>query len=419
MPKMKLTAQAIGRIKPPATGQLEYFDKLLPSFGLRVSYNGTKSWFLMTRVNRKLIRMTIGRSGSVTLAEARREARDLINKAQAGLDPREAKQKALNEEEERRRNTFRSLADEFMAKHVQLNLRPSTEREYRRILLGDDTRHLSKLPISEINKRHVLEVIENIASRGSPGAADRALAYLKKFMSWCVDREAISISPAGKIRSSQSKSQRERVLSQREIAIVWAALEAESNLFGPLFKVLLLTGQRRGEVAGMRWGELRELHTDAAAYWELPGTRTKNHQAHIVPLSREASEIIRSMPVTSEYVFSATGRSPVSGFGKAKARIDAWIEHNRQPIPQWSLHDLRRTMVTMMNEHLRIQPHVVEALVNHVSGSAKRGIAGVYNRALYIDERRSAMKAWAEFMDTILSGNQSTNVVSLNRPSWT
>ena len=155
----------------------------------------------------------------------------------------------------------------------------------------------------------------------------------------------------------------------------------------------------------MLWSELRDLDSKNAL-WEIPGSRTKNKQTHLVPLSTPVLALIRRVPRVGPLVFTTTGETPVSGFGKAKARFDARIEKMRQdgdldPMPSWTLHDLRRTMVTVMNEKLGVAPHVVEAAVNHMSGLAKAGVAGIYNRALYLDDRRSALCAWSTYLQMI------------------
>jgi integrase len=181
--------------------------------------------------------------------------------------------------------------------------------------------------------------------------------------------------------------------------------------------VLLLTGQRRAEVAGMMWTELHGIDSNAA-YWEIPGSRTKNKQRHIVPLSRAVWQILQTMPRASDFVFTTTGATPVSGFGKVKARLDAF--HQRQyedcgfkPMAPWTLHDLRRTMVTIMNEKLEVAPHVVEAIVNNASGAAKAGVAGVYNRALYLEARRDALSKWEDYLAAL--GVFSTISLELRR----
>jgi integrase len=402
MPKTKLTSAAVEKIKPPLSGQVEYFDRYLPAFGLRVSYKGTKSWFVTTRVNGQLVRLTIGRYPAIPLVKARDEARRLFNLAQAGTDPRLEKIDEKRKRDERRRNTFGKCADEFLETYVARRLRPSTMREYKRFLAGPDTHHWQRRPIESIAKRDVLDVLDSIEGRGSPGAAARALAYLGKFFNWCAERDIIETVPTDRIRPSHPPTSRDRVLSEEELVYIVSAVEADETIFGPLFKLLLLTGQRRGEVAGMKWSEIRSLESDAAV-WEIPGNRTKNKQTHIVPLVSGVLAMLNGLPRTGDLVFSVTGETPVSGFGKAKARLDAAINQLREhdhlaPLPPWTLHDLRRTMVTVMNEKLGIAPHVVEAVVNHMSGSAKAGIAGVYNRALYLDDRRKACEAWSGYL---------------------
>jgi integrase len=153
----------------------------------------------------------------------------------------------------------------------------------------------------------------------------------------------------------------------------------------------------------MLWSELRDLETESTL-WEIPGHRTKNKKNHLVPLAPEVRNILLSLPRVGSLLFSTTGETP--GFGKAKARLDALIDAARaldglEPMAPWTLHDLRRTMVTAMNEKLGVAPHVVEAVVNHMSGLAKAGIAGVCNRALYLDERRAALSGWARYLRMI------------------
>ena len=152
----------------------------------------------------------------------------------------------------------------------------------------------------------------------------------------------------------------------------------------------------------MSWNELRDLSGENAV-WEIPGNRTKNKRSHIVPLQSDTQQLLSRMPRTSDLVFTTNGKSPVSGFGKAKARLDERIATMRrsdqlEPVSAWTFHDLRRTMVTVMNEKLGITPHVVEAVVNHMSGLAKAGVAGVYNRALYFEDRRRALLLWQNWL---------------------
>ena len=404
MARMRLTAAAVERLKPPKTGQKEYFDELLPSFGVRVSYSGAKAWFVMTRANGKLMRFTLGRHPAVSLSAARAKARDTIAAANAGLDPRRLEEQRRDLHDAEARNTFGLLAEEFMTKHVRQHLRPSTAREYERILFGADTKAWRPRPISSIQKRDVLELLERVDTRGSKSASSLSLAYLRKFFNWCADREAIAFAPTVRMKRVPLRA-RDRVLKEDELRLILKAFDHEGGLFGPLFKLLLLTGQRRGEVAGLRWDELRDLQT-SDALWKIPGNRTKNHLAHHVPLSPQAVAIIVATPPIGPFVFSSTGDTPVSGFSKAKARIDQWLaqqvaELGTREIAPWSLHDLRRTMVTMANDRLSVAPHIVEAMVNHVSGASKAGVAGIYNRAQYSAERRVLACRWADYISQL------------------
>src|SRR4051812_34679366 len=400
MPKARLTALAVDRIKPPEAGQIEYFDTHLPAFGLRVSYSGTKAWIVMTRIHGKLTRVTLGRYPAMSLTEAREKARAVVENARAGNDPRLIEAEERRHKDQERRTTFDGVAALFMERYVDRELRPNTTREYRRILQGPDTQEWRSRPISSVTKGDIFDLLHRIEERGSPAAANRALAYLCKFFNWCIEQDLLTASPTARVRALSSVASRERVLSTEELQWIWTALDSFHGVFGPMFKVLLLTGQRRGEVAGMRWDEVRSLGIDEAV-WDLPASRTKNGQPHLVPLAPEVQAILMALPRNGALVFSTTGTTALSGFSKAKRQLDQRIAELRaeaglSALPSWTLHDLRRTMVTVMNERLGTAPHVVEAVVNHMSGAAKRGVAGIYNRALYLCERRKALALWAE-----------------------
>lgn len=404
MPKLRLTNAAVERFCAPLIGQVEYYDTHLPAFGLRVSYSGTKAWFVMTRVDGKLTRITLGRYPAVSLADAREKARIVVVHAKAGADPRELKAEERRQRQKERQTTFENVAAMFMSNYVERELRPNTAREYRRILHGFDTQHWRSRPINSLTKLDIVELLSTIEERGAPAAANRGLAYLSKFLNWCLEQDLITANPAAGVRPLSAAHSRDRVLAEKELAWIWNALVEFSRPFGPLFQVLLLTGQRRGEVAGLRWEELRGLHT-SSAFWDLPAARTKNGQPHLVPLAPAVQDIVLEQPRVSAFVFTTTSSTAVSGFSKAKTRLDSRLTNecttDGLPMQSWTLHDLRRTMVTVMNERLNVQPHVVEAVVNHTSGMAKRGVAGVYNRALYLNDRRDALLAWADYIDAI------------------
>jgi integrase len=414
LPKLKLTALTVARLMPPVRGQIDYFDASLPAFGLRISLAGTRTYFVMTRVHGKLARLSIGKAKvndddiGLSLRAARERAGEWIDLATKGIDPRQLKAEERASNQERSRNTFQTIGERFMRQYVEPRLALSTHREYRRTLFGPDTLSWKDRPIASITRADVRDVLDGMVERGSAGAANHTLAYLRKFFNWCAEKDLIDVPPTDRIKPPGAKMIGERTLNDDEIAEVWRAFEAEGGMFGDLFKLLLLTGQRRSEVGGMRWSELSDLD-DSEPLWEIPSSRTKNKRLHFVPLAPHTAAIISARPTIgeSDLLFTTTGLTPVSGFGKAKRRIDDWIAQRRtkngaRAMPPWDLHDLRRTMVTMMNERLGAAPHIVEACVNHISGSAKAGVAGVYNKALYLTERREALTAWAELVDTIV-----------------
>jgi len=420
MPKVKLTALAVARLTPPPKGQIDYFDTSMPSFGLRLSPKGTRTYFLMTRIHGRLSRLTLGQAKTsedcpgLTLAEARAKAGEWADLAASGQDPRQLRQEEKAIAVAVASNTFETVAKRFMQQHAEPNLAASTCREYKRVLLGADTSAWKHRPVASITRADVRAVLDSMVERGSAGAANNTLAYLSKFFNWCAEKDLLEIPPTDRLKKPGPKNIGDRTLSASEIREVWDAFEHEGGTFGDLFKLLLLTGQRRGEVAGMRAREIT-YEGEEPIRWEIPKERTKNGRPHIVPLSPQAAAIIKDRKTIGDegFLFSYTGKTPVSGFGKIKARVDVHITNKRKeadlpPLPAWDLHDLRRTMVTMMNEALRIPPHVVEACVNHVSGMAKAGVAGVYNKALYLEERKSAFAAWGTYWTHLWQGRATS-----------
>lgn len=415
MPKMKLTALAVARLTPPESGQVDYFDTTMPAFGVRLSLAGTRSYFVMIRLHGKLTRLTIGKAKikdddlGVSLKDAREKAGQWAELAARGIDPRQLKAQEREENEARSLNTFKTVSERFTKQHVEPRLAAASRREYRLMFNGKDVAPWADKPVSSITRADVRAVLDSMIERGSPSMANNTLAYLRKFFNWCAEKDLIELPPTDRMKAPAPKVVGERTLNDSEIVEVWKAFEEEGGNFRDLFKLLLLTGQRRSEVGGMHYDELAGLDGGRPT-WEIPGNRSKNGRPHLVPLSPRAARIINALPSRDDggLLFTTTGTTPISGFSKAKERVDAWVAKQREeagakPMPEWTLHDLRRTMVTIMNEHLGIAPHVVEACVNHISGGAKAGVAGVYNKALYLNERREAMAAWAEFLEALFS----------------
>lgn len=397
MPTKKLSDLTVKALPVPATGQTDYFDTLLPSFGVRVSYGGAKTWFLATRIGGagKVVRLKIGRYPHLGLSEARDRARAMLDMAGRGIDPRAVRESEVEENKRKAALTFPVVSADFLDRYARKRLRPSTVREiegaFRRVSAWGEK------PVSAISRRDVLDVVEELENQGKGVTADRLFAYLRKFFHWCLDREILDTAPTTGVRRSLNAKSRERVLSLDELRLIWQGCDAIGYPFGPLFKVLILTGQRKAEIGDLRRSELTDWYGDKPAI-NFPASRTKNKRPHMVPASPTVHAIIEACPRLGDLVFTTTGATPVSGYSRAKGNVDAFIaKTSGSALPHWTLHDFRRSMVTHMNERLAVPPHVVEATINHISGT-RAGVAGVYNRALYLDERRDAVKRWAELI---------------------
>jgi integrase len=229
-------------------------------------------------------------------------------------------------------------------------------------------------------------VLDGIVARKAPIAANGALAAVRKLFNWAVERGYVSASPcAGTQRPSKAIS-RERVLSDAELAAVWQAAIATPYPFGPVVQLLVLTAQRRGEVIGMLWSEL-DLEQ---GLWTIPAQRTKSNRQHQVPLPSAAVTLLEGLPrLHDEVVFPARGNpnQPSSGFSKWKRALD-----RASNTSGWRIHDLRRSVSTMMAE-MGIAPHIIERILNHQQGQLG-GVAGIYNRFAYLPEMRAALEKW-------------------------
>jgi integrase len=255
----------------------------------------------------------------------------------------------------------------------------------------------------------VIELIDRIVQRGAEVQANRTLARLRAFFNWAVAKDRVAASPAAGILLPTKEQARERVLTDDEIRWLWQACDVIGWPFGPFAKLLLLTAQRRDEVAGMERAEL-DL---AARLWTIPAARTKNGRLHAVHISDAAHEVLRSLPRIGERLALTTdGEIPIAGFSNAKRRLDvAMAKAAGKSVPHWTFHDLRRTATTGM-ARLNVPPHVVDKVLNHTSGTI-RGVAAVYNRFEYRDQRREALEAWGRFVGALASGEAPGNVVAL------
>ncbi|MGD9919449.1 MAG: tyrosine-type recombinase/integrase [Paenirhodobacter sp.] len=412
---MKLTAATVEKLKPTDKRQ-EIPDSLCTGLYLTVQPSGKKGWQVRYRHGGTHRRMTLGAYPVLSLADARQRARDMLAAATEGRDPAgevKAAKAPKPPKPETDRDTVAAVIDLFLRRHASRNRR------------GDDVAAMFKREImakwgereiQSISKRDVIEVLDAIVDRGSPVTANRLRAHLNTLFNWAKGRDIVQANPLDGIKPPAPEKPRDRVLSDDEIRLFWNACDGLGYPFGPLYHILLLTGQRLREVAEMTW---REVDGNT---WTLPADRSKNGDEHVIPLSPEVLAILEGLPRIGRFPFSTTGETPVSGFTRAKERLDKLMgEAVNKDLPEgadpvaiaaFTIHDLRRTAATGM-AGLRFPPHVVEAVLNHRSGT-RRGVAGVYNRFDYADEKRAALDAWSRRVAVLVEG-EAGNVVRIER----
>ncbi|MEY8842869.1 tyrosine-type recombinase/integrase [Cribrihabitans sp. XS_ASV171] len=409
-----LTTKAVEAAKP-GDARKEIPDPALSGLYLVVQPSGAKSWALRYRYTGKPRKMTLGRWPIMGVADARQAASEALEALDHGNDPGAAKlaEKARRREADlERRDTIAALVEQYAKRHLsKLKSGHHVQRELERHAVA----RWGERKIGTITRRDVLDLLDDISDAGKATTANRVRAYLSKFFNWCVEREIVTGSPVQGIKPPAPEKSRDRVLSDDEIRWFWQACEDAGQPWGPIGKLLLLTGQRLGEVCGMTESELD------GDTWRLPADRTKNGRAHDVPLSASARETLEGVerikgPVG--YIFTTTGQTPVSGYFKARNGIAARMveiasDEAGEPveIPHWTFHDLRRTAATGM-ARLGIAVRVTEAVLNHVSGTAS-GIVSVYQRHDYGDEKRRALEAWARLVADLVNG-RAGNVVRIS-----
>jgi integrase len=384
---MKLTQTNIGRLCVLASGERDkiFFDDEVLGFGLRVRKGGSRKWVIHYRQGGLQRRHTIGPASVLTVDEARIKARKVLVAVDDGKDP-------AAEKIARRAAAgliFSSVMKDYLAVRQQ-TMKPRSHEE--------STRHLKRawkaihgLALTSVTRPVVAARLRDISSSSGPVAADRARSTLSAMFAWAIGEGLCDTNPVVGTNKASEDKPRERVLNDAELTAVWKA--APDNDYGRIVRLLMLTGQRRLEIGELRWPEIEG--EGESALIALPSRRTKNSRQHDVPLSPAARRILGACIKRNarEFVFG-DGKGGYSGWSKSKAALDEAAK-----IAPWVLHDLRRTTATRMAD-LGVQPHVIEAILNHVSGH-KAGVAGIYNRSSYATEKRAALNLWAEHIERI------------------
>ena len=390
-----LTDVAVRNLTAPRHGQIELWDTRVRGFGVRVSHGGAKAFVLVYRFNGRPRRITLGRYPTLGLAQARELANQALRAVDLGKDPGAEKTRA-------RRVPDIEHFDAFVDHFIETYARPKnrTADETSRLLRREFVRVWKRRPIKEIRKHDVTVVLDDIMRSGKHTTANRSLAAIRKLFNWAVERGLLDQSPCANIGTPAKSVRRDRILSDNELKAVWNAVSTMGYPYEPIVKILILTAQRREEVAGMQWQEIDSQQSN----WSMGAERTKSDRPHVVPLTGLVTSILTSLPRLHErLVFPSRGNDgTVSGFSKWKSELDEISE-----VEGWRLHDIRRTTATGM-ARLGVPPHVVERILNHTSGTFG-GVAGIYNRFGYLPEMREALDRWSHFVVSLVDEQLANN----------
>jgi integrase len=385
-------------------------DAVVPGLAIRVTPTGQRTFVLIARYpgSSNPTRRAIGEYGAITLDQARAEARKWLDLLKRGKDPKAELERAKRAELRKQENTFAAVAEEYLERHVK-NQRTArvVERDIRRELIN----RWAARPVTDITREDVVAMIEEIADRPAPAMAHLVFAYTRGLFNWAIARSkyGLETSPCDRLHPAKligPREPRQRVLTDPELTALWRATETLGYPFGPLYRLLLLTGARKGEVAGLRG---REIDLDKKL-WSVPPERFKSKTTHLVPLTAPAIAVIEALPHfgKGDHLFSTTlGEKPVSGFSKSKDRLDALMAAEVGALPPWRVHDIRRTVRTQLAS-LRVSDLVAETILGH----AKRGLQRVYDQHQYLPEMREALELWAARLRDIVRP-PPVNVVEL------
>ena len=412
---MKLTEKVIAGLSC-ADGQKDrlVFDDAVQGLGLRISGKGGKNFLVQFRTSTGgKRRIPLGSWGSITLEQARLAARHTLGQVATGRDPfaeRQAhKEHAINQAEGDRL-TLAALLSDWLTLGL-VNNRDSYRREAIRAVSVAFAPYL-KRRADALKRNDALKVLDELVKAGKGPIASRTAAYARACYSWAVKRGHLEGNPFANLPIPAANKSRDRVLGDDEIATVYKSAGTLGYPFGPLIQLLLLTAQRRDEVAEMRWSEISLDGTT----WTLPAGRAKNEKAHIVHLAPEARAILAALPrrTDTDLIFTTNGRTAVSGFSKVKERLDGAMAggNPKEAITAWRFHDLRRSCVTWL-AGTGFNPAVADKILNHTTATSLTTVGQVYQRAEYLPERKQALEAWARHVhECALANLQETNVLT-------
>jgi len=379
----------------PANEQCLLWDTELSGFGYGQRWSNKrgqflKRYFVQYKHGLKQRKITFNAS-KLTFSAARDEARRIFAQVELGIDPQAVLEARRIEQA---RPTFAAAVQKYLDDQKS-KLRPKTLKETERYLTDSYFAGLHRKPLHLVTRDDIAPAVVRIADQSGGPTASRARSTLSSFFAWSITQGLCSENPVIKTAEPEGSKARERVLSDAELRAIWLACDDGSE-YGKIARLLLLTGCRRQEIGSMRWSEIDLV----AGTFSIPAERSKNGRAHILPLSDMALEVIRSVERRGDRDHLFGERA--DGFriwGHAKKKLDAMLG----AMEAWTVHDLRRTCATGLGE-LDVEPWIVEAILNHVSG--KTAVAQTYNRAKNLGSLRRALSMWSDHVAGIVSGNQ-------------
>jgi integrase len=399
----------------PAAGRVDYFDSIVPGMALRVTKKGHRTFVLVARFPanpKNPARRVLGEYGAITLDKARDKARLWLELIGKGIDPRIEEARSKAEERRKAVNTFEAVVREYLDRHKGL----AKHGEAERIFETEFTKKWGARPAGDILPEEVADAIRAIVKRGAPYQAHNALGHLRRAYNWAIGTHefGLTASPVTALKPKDligARQARTHILSDDEVRAIWTACsggyvapkEGKTRVrspvapkemgypYGPLMRLLILTGQRENEVAGMTWAEV-DLEKKI---WVIPAARMKGGRTHEVPLAPDAVALLKSLPRFKEsHVFTTTdGKKAVNGFSKAKARLDKLSKVNG-----WVIHDLRRTARTHFSA-LPVPDMIRELVIAH----AQPGLHQVYDQHTYREEKRECLTLWEQRLKGILA----------------
>ena len=431
MAKGTITKRAVDAMKAGGA-DLFLWDDDLSGFGVKATPAGGKVYLYQYRVGGRgnpTRRYTIGKHGALTPDQARTRAKALAHQVEQGIDPRQAEDDAKAAKAEAQRLAdekarlegelaFSKLAPKFLDWYEgDKARRASSVRMARLVIVRYLTPALADKPLPKITRDDLWPIFDAIPAN-KRGMKRAVFAYASTLFSWAMkERGVITENPLRAMAKPDAPAARDTVLTDDDLADLWREADTLVKPFGSFFRLLVLTAQRRSEVAGMMWGE---LNRDAAT-WIIPATRAKNKTDHLVPLTDAVIAELDLLALVQQVkakadkpdatkwpktgnVLTTNGRTAISGFTKVKAALDLAMAKARTKsggpaIEPWRIHDLRRTVATGF-QRLGVRFEVTEAVLNHISGS-KSGVAGIYQKHDWKAEKRTALEAWARHVAAI------------------